>query len=78
MRINILAFLADQIRTLECVLFMNLERNKLSEVIQPIDVILPSEMDDVHIEMVQKGEKNPRIILLGKFYLAILRWTNCV
>jgi len=23
-------------------------------------------MDDVHIETVQKGDKNPRIILLGK------------
>jgi len=40
-------------------------RTLLFEVIQPIDVILPSEMDDVHIETVQKGEKNPRIILLG-------------
>ena len=77
MRFNILAILADQIRTLECVLIMNLER-VLFEVIQPIDVIIPSEMDDVHIETVQKGEKNPRIILLGKFYSPILRWTNCV
>ena len=46
-------------------------RTLLFEVIQPIDVILPSEMDDVHIETVQKGEKNPRIILLGKFSLPI-------
>ena len=64
-------------RTLECLLFMNHEYY-ISEMIKPIDVILPSEMDDVHIETVQKGEKNPRIILLGKFSPSILCWTNCV
>ena len=56
---------------------MNLEYY-IFEMIKPIDVILSSEMDDVHIETVQKGEKNPRIILLGKFYSSILHWTNCV
>ena len=64
-------------RTLECLLFMNHEYY-ISEMIKPIDVILPSEMDDVHIEMVQKGENNPRIILLGKFYSSISRCTNCI
>ena len=49
-------------------------RTLLFEVIQPIDVILPSEMDDVHIETVQKGEKNPRIILLGRFSMANIRF----
>ena len=77
MRFNILVIFANQIRTLECLLFMNLEYY-IFETIKPIDFILSSEMDDVHIEMVQKGEKNPRIILLGKFYSSILRWTNCV
>ena len=77
MRLNIPVIFADQIRTLECLLFMNHEYY-IFEMIKPIDVILSSEMDDVHIETVQKGEKNPRIILLGKFYLAILQWTNCV
>ena len=77
MRFNILVIFADQIRTLECLLFMNLEYY-IFEMIKPIDVILPSEMDDVHIEMVQTGEKNPRIILLGEFSSPILHWTNCV
>ena len=29
-------------------------------------MILFSEMDDLHIETVEKGEQNPRIILIGK------------
>ena len=77
MRFNILVIFADQIRTLECLLFMNHEYY-IFEMIKPIDVILPSEMDDVHIETVQKGEKNPLIILLVTFSSPILRWTNCV
>ena len=74
---NILVVFADQIQTLECLLFMKLEYY-IFEMIKPIDVILPSEMDDVHIETVQKGEKNPRIILLGKFSPPISHGTNCV